>query len=224
MKNTLVTSLNGQVQAIIDMVGIAAMNTVRIRSEELTTAARQRVLAQGDKFTIELSAFITAKMAELAEQVIGYLKLISGDETIIIGETDGTDTIALARDVFTGWVDPDFVNYGTDVKGQPTKETKVQVLEMIKDGNLAQIFGGFGENLDRLCLSQSQIIRFVKDHSKWLLTGSNHGTFFLFKVQGEFFIADVLLGESIIGVDARHLLDGVVWDADRRRRVVVPQL
>jgi hypothetical protein len=222
-KNTLVTSEVGQVQAIIDVVGIAVMNAVKAQSEEFTTAELQRILAQGDELASDLKARAIAKMNELAVHVVGHLKLISGGTEIIIDETDGQSTIAQAKDTFPGYIDPDFVNYRTDVKVQPTKKIKVQVFEMIKDGNLTQIFGGFGENRDRLCLSQSQIIRFVKDHSKWLRK-DGYGTLFLFKENGEYFVAGVRLHESRLEVYVHRLSLGCVWRAVDRRRIVVPQL
>ena len=223
MKNSLVTSENGQIQGIVDVVGIAAMNAAKVQAEKQTVAGNQRVLAHGDKLAFELTAFIIAKMTELAEQIVGYLKLISGDTEIVIGETDGTGMIAGASDVFPGGIDSGFVNYGTNVKGKPTKKTKAQVFEMVKDGNFAQIFGGFGENLDRLCWEQDQIKLFVKDHAKWLRT-DGYGTFFLFKVKGEFFVARVYQGGGRLKVGADRLSRGDVWCAEYRRRFVVPQL
>lgn len=222
MKNTLVTSEVGQVQAIIDVVGIAVMNAAKVQSEKFTTAQRQWILAQGDKLASNLKAQVSAKMNELIGQV-GFLKLIPGGTEIIIGETDGKNTIAHAKDTFFGYIDSSFVKYGTDVKGQPTKETKVQVFEQIKDGTFAQIFGGFGENLDRLCLTQSQIICFVKDHYKWLRT-DGYGNFFLFKEKGKFFIASISWGGGGLGVRAHRLSHVSVWEAECRRRFVVPQL
>ena len=225
--NTLITS--GQKESVIRVVvdavrkGMDAVIDELSASGTINTANLQRVLAQGDVLAGHLIAEAKAKMTELAEQIVGYLKLISGSETITIGETDGTSTTADASDVFTGWVDPDFVNYGTNVKGQPTKETPVQVFEMIKNGTFAQIFGGFGENLDRLCLSQDQIICFVKNHSEWLRK-DGYGTFFLFKENGECFVANVYWRGGRLGVYAYRLSRGDVWSAERRHRVVVPQL
>jgi hypothetical protein len=175
------------------------------------------------EFLKQFKLFLRGEMTELAEQVIGYLKLISGSEIITIGETDGKSTIAHAEDTFRGYIDSDFVNYGTDVQGQSTKETKVQVFEMIKNGTFAQVFGGFGENIDRLCLSQSQIICFVKDHSRWLRT-DGYATFFLFKENGEYFVAGVHWDEGRLRVGAGRLSDDAVWSAEGRRRIVVPQL
>lgn len=192
-------------------------------SGALNTSNFQRVLAQGNALATCIIEHAIAKLVELAEQVVGFLKLISGIETITIRAVDGQATIAKAGDLFTGWLDNDFVNYGTDVPGQATKEMPVQVFEMIKDGTFAQIFGGFGENLDRLCLTQAQIIQFVKDHSRWLHP-EGWATFFLFKVNGEYFVAFVYRGVGRLGVFACRLSYDHVWRAECRHRVVVPQL
>ena len=152
-----------------------------------------------------------------------FLRLISGDEEVVIGATDGMDTIAEAKSTFSGWIDRDFVGYGTNVSGRPTKSTKTQVFEMTKNGTFAQIFGGFGENLDRLCLTQSQIIRFVKGHEKWLRT-DGYGTFFLFKENGEFFVAFVYRFVGVLEVFACRLSYDDVWGAEYRLRVVVPKI
>lgn len=157
------------------------------------------------------------------ESAVCYLKLISNGTKIEIGATDGQDTIAQAKDTFPGYIDSDFLNYETDVKDQPTKETPVQVMELITNSNFLQIFGGFGENLDRLCLSQSQIISFVKNYKKWLRM-DGYGTFFLFKVKNEFFVACVLWYEDRFRVFMYRLSSADVWLAGSQHRIVIPQL
>ena len=223
----LITS--GQKEQVVNVVmaavrkGVEAVVELLAKAGTINVSNFQRILAQGNVLSEHLVAEAKKKMTELAEQVVGYLKLISGGENIVIGPTDGKDIIAKAKDLFTGWIDPDFVNYGTNVECKPTKEVSVQVFEMIKDGTFAQIFGGFGENLDRLCLTQVQIIFFVRNHAKWLRT-DGYGTFFLFKVGGEFFVAGVRVGSDGLLVYVNRLAYGHVWFAEFRLRVVVPQL
>jgi len=225
---TLITS--GQKEQVVRMAvdgvrkGVEEVVDSLVKTGAINPGNLQRVLAQGNALVAHLITCAKAKMIELAEQVVGYLKLISGGTEIIISATDGKGTIARnGSDLFPGWLDNDFRNYGTDVKGGPTKETPVQVYELIKDGTSAQIFGGFGENLDRLCLSQDQIMGFVKDHGKWLRT-DGYATLFLFKVNGEFFVARVDRRSGGLRVYVRRLSYGNVWDAEYGRRVVVPQL
>ena len=161
------------------------------------------------------------------EPVVVYCRSLSRGKKVVIGATNGKATIAEAKNAFPGWIDGDFVNYGTNVPGQPTKKTRVEVLEMIKDGTLAQIYDGFGQGLESLCLTQSQIIRFVKDHAKWLRT-DGYGTFFLFKKKvnnkEEFFVADVRRDAGGLGVFVDCLSYDVVWHAEDQHRFVVPQL
>jgi hypothetical protein len=85
----------------------------------------------------------------------GYLKLISGAETLTLDETNGTETIAKAKDPFNGYLDSDFRNWNLDVPSQPTKEQKVSVFEMTKNGTFSQIYNGLSSNLDSLCLTQA---------------------------------------------------------------------
>lgn len=190
----------------------------------LTGDNAQRLLGMGGKIAPRVRDFVKQLFAELAENIAGCLKLISGAETLELDPTDGKQTIASASKVFTWGIDSDFKNWGCDVKAKLTVATKVQVHEMIKNGTFAQIFGGLSDNLDELCLTQAQIIQFVQKHKKWLRT-EGYATFFLFKVGDEFFVADVCVvsGDSL---DARvvRVSRVSVWAADRRRRVVVPQL
>ena len=163
--------------------------------------------------------------------VASYCQSLSKGKKVIIGATNGRAIIAKAQETFPGYLDGDYVNYGTDVPGRPTKRTRVEVLELVKDGNFAQIYGGFGRSRDSLCLTQSQIIRFVKDHSLWLRR-DGYGTFFLFKVDElkvqeesqKFFVANVRWYEGRLEAYVCRLSYGHVWSAEFRHRIVVPQL
>ena len=143
-------------------------------------------------------------------------------KTITLKKTTGKKTIAQSNDVFTGCIDSDFKNYGTDKKDKTTEEIKAEVYEIEKDGTFEGIFGEFLVNdLNSLCLTQEQIINFCKEYKDLL---SSWYTFFLFKVDGEFFVADVYVVDGGLKVDALRFSDGSVWSADLQRRVVVPQL
>ena len=218
----------GQKNNIVQLIAEAARNAAGATIDELAESGvlnktnLQRILAQGDQVAAAAIEAVRAKLADLAESIVDRLKLISGAKKIVLKPTNGKETIYKAKDTF-GWIDGDFRSYGCDVKSEPSEEMPVQVYEMIKDGTFQQIFGGFGENLDRLCLTQPQIIQFVKDHSDMLRT-DGYGTFFLFKVESEFFVADVRRDGGCWRVNACRLSDGGVWRAEVRHRFVVPQL
>jgi hypothetical protein len=218
----------GQIESCVTLVTDATRKAAGTALRELaqngllTKQNVERIRGRGNEVVAAISQLMKQIFADMAENISGCLKLISGAETLTIGETDGTATIAEASALFTGYLDSDFKNSGLDVKAKPTTSTNVAVYEMVKNGNFGQIFGGLSNNLDSLCLTQAQIIEFVKHHGKWLRT-DGYATLFLFKVDKEFFVASVHLNPDL-GVYVRRFGNVEVCFAVYRRRVVVPQL
>lgn len=148
------------------------------------------------------------------------LKLISGNVSLVLGPSRGQETLARATDVFR-YVDSNFEHWNCDMTGPPTKETPVQVYEMIRDSTFQQMFGGFGVAVDRLVLTQAQIKRFVQRYPDWLKKGGN-GTFFLFRAGNEFFVAAVyFFSDGRLGARLRRLTLERVFRAKKRHRLVL---
>jgi hypothetical protein len=119
-----------------------------------------------------------------------YLRLIS-DEVITIGPTDGRGVI-----LPTGldlWFEPLEGFYGPSgqINNPSTPETSVQVFEIFKGGGgPSEVFGSLGRDMNSLCLTPDQVVRFVLDNIRLFLeNGSNHETFFLYKVGVEIRVA-----------------------------------
>jgi len=151
------------------------------------------------------------------------LRLISSEEHLTINAVDGKQTIAKAKDVFKSYIDDDFKNWGTDEKSSATEETAVNVYEMISDANFSQMFNSLSTDLDKMCLTQSQIINFCVKHPSWLRQNGN-ATFFLFKVSGEYFVARVRVGLDGLDVYVSRFEDDRVWGSLSAHRIVTPQL
>ncbi len=219
----------GQKEQVVRVVSDATRKATGTAIDELAEAGvvnsenLQRLLKRGDELVASITTLVKQKLAEFAENIAGCLKLISGAEVLTLESTDGKEIISKAKDDFPGWIDGDFKGYGCDVKSEPTAEVKVQVHEMIKDGDFRMIFGGLSNNLDTLCLTQPQIIQFVKKYRTWLRDGG-YATFFLFKVGDEFFVAHVRVFSDGLKVFVYRFSYDYVWNADDRYRVVVPQL
>ncbi|MDD4412713.1 MAG: hypothetical protein PHR00_03655 [Patescibacteria group bacterium] len=148
------------------------------------------------------------------------LQLISAGQDITIKACDGQRTIAQAKELFTGFLDADFENWNLDKPGKATPATKAKVYELRQDAKFKQMFESLNPDLDKLCLTQAQIIAFVEDHQDWLRT-DGYGTFFLFKENEEYFVAEVYFSSSdALEVRVRSLEDDVVWNAGSRRRLV----
>lgn len=149
------------------------------------------------------------------------LRLLSGGENIIIPACDMFGTIANAKDVFS-YIDPDFEILGVDKSKSLTIETDVKVYGTVKnEATFVQMFCSLGVDLDKLCFTQHQIILFCKKHVKWLCVGGC-GTFFLFKVNGHFFIADVSVYPDGLFIHRRQFGNGAVFGADHPHRLVAP--
>ena len=163
-----------------------------------------------------------ALMGKQPEKVL-YLKLLSGAETLMLDALDGKETLATAKETFPSGIDGDFKNWGTNKPGIATKEQAVDVHELVKDGTFAQMFGSLGTDLDKLCLTQAQIKNFCKKHPQWLRQ-NGYATFFLFKVEDQFFVAHVNVDSGGLRVDVFRFGSDRVWNTENSHRVVVPQL
>lgn len=243
MSTSLITSYSqsvttGQRDQCAQVVGDAAKKATRAMLDELAEAEKlnspdiQKVLAVGGKIASAVSELVKATVKEIVRGVVGCLKLISADKAVQIGGTKGTETLATATDVFN-YVDSDFKGWGCDGVEQPTLVTPVEVYELTKNADYRTIFGGFGQNLDTLCLTTPQIKSFVANQAEnWLLEDGWAYFLFLFKVKakkkgekGEFFVASVDRGGGgSRWVYVSRFGSGRVWNADHRDRVVVPEL
>jgi hypothetical protein len=148
------------------------------------------------------------------------LRLLSGNEALVLDQTDGSETLGQATDVFK-YIDRNFERWNCNVVGPPIQETPVRVYEMARDSTFQELFGGFGVALDSLALTQAQIKQFAKYYRDWLKKGGN-GTFFLFRVGNEFFVAAVyFFSDGGLGIRVRGLALDRVFRAQKRHRLVV---
>ena len=152
-----------------------------------------------------------------------FLKLISGNELLMLDATDGTEILADASDVFV-YIDSDFRNWNADEKGPATDAAPVRVYEMIRDGTHAQMFGSLSSDVRKQCLTQAQIKGFIKKYRKWLRK-DGYVTLFLFESRGHFFVASVdVRSRGRLYVYVGRFENDYVWLAGYRHRLVVPQL
>ena len=158
------------------------------------------------------------------------LKFLAISEKLSLSKSDGQATIAKAEDVFKSWIDSDFQNWGLNKESKATPETEIEVYEMVKNANFKDIFTSLSDDLNLLCLTQSQIIDFCKKHRNHLRQDGN-ATLFLTKkdfgkpaTEDNLFVVDVSVGSDGLRVCVYHFGRAYVWHADYRHRVVVPNL
>lgn len=152
-----------------------------------------------------------------------FWKLISGAETLTLDALDGKETLANAKEVFPSGIDSDFKKWGTNKAGIATKEQAVDVCELVRDGTLKKMIRSLGTDLDKLCLTQAQIKNFCRKHPDWLHEGM-HETLFLFKVEDQYFVAEVYESTDGLCLRVLPLSCGNFWHASNSTRLVVPRL
>jgi len=143
-------------------------------------------------------------------------------EAVVLPATLGATTIAQSGDVFTGWLDPDLRDWGTDVPSADTAPVTALVYEMTKDGNFLSLFSSLGEGWYLRQTTQGQIVSFCTLHPE-VLRQDGYGTLFPFQVGEETFVANVRLVTGRLLVFVFRLGYDHVWDTADRTRVVVLQ-
>ncbi len=160
-----------------------------------------------------------------------FLSRVFETETVTIGTMDGTETIAQAKDVFTGCIDFDFIKWGLSKPGKATQATNAIIYETVNDGSFAELFGGISGDLNRLCWQESQVVNFCREHPD-KLRKDGYGTFFLITKDGEpakedksnVFVANVRVYDvSRLKVHVRKFSYVGFWGAEYCLCIVVPQ-
>lgn len=125
-----------------------------------------------------------------------------------------------ADDVFTGWIDSDFKNFGLSEKTSKSDAMDMSVMILTENGTFKQIFESFRVPLDSLVVTQGQVIEFAKT----IDLSEPYDYFFLLKKNEEFFVADAYVSERRLKAHVHRFSYDDVWRAGGTRRIVVPQL
>ena len=162
------------------------------------------------------------------KKILDGLKCISVGQEIVLGQTDGTKTIATAKDVFKGGVDSDFMNESLNVPGLPKPETELMVFKMIKCNMFRNIFLDLDDDLDRVCAQQDQIIQVVVKYPAWLQP-KNNGTLILLKdsegnTDDDYSVVWITKTNLGLRVRRHDLSSRIVWDAIHEIYVIAPQI
>ncbi len=120
--------------------------------------------------------------------------VLLSDKTPVIEARGGAATIAEATNTFTSYIDPNFKKWDLDKSSLATKEISVKIYwvgDSFFSPTNALMY--LNKNLDKLCLTQSQIIYFCKRYPSKMIDEryGKKGTFFLFKAREKYFLAKV---------------------------------
>lgn len=147
-----------------------------------------------------------------------FLKTVSETEKLVIEALDGKMNFANAQDIVKSEI-----TY-PDLESQPavaTEETEVTIMALIKSANFEEIFTDITENLDKIVMTQAQIIRFCE---KYFSPNSheNDVAFFLIKVDCEYFVVNLSNYEHNFYASTFEFDFLPEWEANSGVFVVVP--
>jgi hypothetical protein len=178
----------------------------------------QKLIDDPRRLAIEFPKFVKEfGKGDLVKETVteSLFRLLSTDKTIMIAACDGSRYIAKEKGVFKAFIGGLFGSWGLDKRGKSTATTNVSVHEMIKDATFAQMFGSLGSDLDKLCLSQHQIVEFCEKQAKWL-RADGYATFFLFREGDQFYVARVrVAARGGLYVRVSHHGDAFVYSIAR---------
>lgn len=164
-----------------------------------------------------LSFFSFMSCSENQDKIVTMI--FEGEKVIIDSLPAGGTVIAKSEHVFYNvHVDPE---YG-DLKNEQIASEKKEVIiyELKQDATFSKMFNSLNDDLDKLCLTQSQIVDFCQKKYKYL--HQDGVTFFLFKENEEFFVAKIAVrfGRKSIMVD--RFDNDFVFKAEHGIYLVVP--
>ena len=152
--------------------------------------------------------------------------LISGLQPIVIEALDGRATIAGSRRTFRSGIDERF-GWWIDKPGCPTPEASLDVFEIAENVKHLQAFQSVAFDLDKLVMSQHQIIRFCEQHPYWLRQ-EGYPTMFLIKEsiaenKGSYFVVEVRIRQSGLNAELFTFEDNCECRGELLNRLVCPQ-
>lgn len=150
-----------------------------------------------------------------------FVRSLSSADKIILGATDGQANVYDSREVFKSFVDDDFKWWKLNQPGLAAPKTSLRVGEVIGNVSLKRIFLGLWSDIDRLVMTQNQIVRFCQEHPQWL-RANGYSTYFLTKLGAEYFVVRVNSRSDGLCAFVFRLEDENVRSGDNLNRVVFP--
>lgn len=210
-------------------LGLIKTTIERVQNEKSLFGSALRKLVNSSEE--ELKDFLERK---IEKKINGILRLISGAEVLTLKASNGSRLIYQSASTFKSNLDVGFVDWGLNKEGIATPETKIQMHEIVANGNFMAIFKSLPGNWNQKWLSQNQIIDFCEQLPDWLQS-NGYATFFLCKINELQKVDEKNPQKNLVVVDVRVYADGLgvyvirlerdrVWRASTLRRVVTPQL
>jgi hypothetical protein len=213
----------GQMNQLGDALEMAGFS-----AEDVTKLKQYKGLGNMLLVLSGLAEIITKPVEKVVEEAKVYLRRLF---EFTLGFTNGSGTTyATAGKVFQGYFSPDFEKWGIVFSGA-TRETKVTVDELVRDGKFSDFLGVTATELEKCRMLGSQFLAICRDYPN-KLRGEGYANFFVL-TKGDrtvaedlsnVFVADVyVFGRGNLVAYLRGFRNDDVWLGGSRRRVFSPQ-
>ncbi len=160
---------------------------------------------------------------ETSSKMTTMFKPLFAGKKIFLEANDGKKFICNSAETFSSYIDPDFEKFGLNKSGLATLEILLEIHELILSTMFKQIFPTLNSDLDKLVMTQSQIIRFCEKYPAYLCRDGNE-ICFLIKEDDKYFVVSVGVDSDGLNVYTRYLKNDDRCLGSYNHRFVVPQL
>lgn len=129
----------------------------------------QRLLDNKNEIADWVALILERRLAHIWEEPDPHAQLIYGSQNIVVGASSGMETFAAYPEEFK-LRSPWYQGPIPETPPTPSDAVEVEVHEMFKSSESTEkIFRGFGVPLEKMCLTESQVVLFIKNHRNWLV-------------------------------------------------------
>ena len=184
----------------------------------LTTEDGQWIIQHGR----EAASLFVKTIASRNETTTKDVKIIkSVSFGVMIEALDGKTFISQANKIFNCLIDKAFDHYNLNEFSVSTPKTMVDIYEISKGVSHYQMFNSVTKDLNRLVVTQAQIINFCEKHPDWLAQ-KDRGIYFVIKAHDQFFVVNVRPHSEGLCVDVMSTDDIFNEKIDNCQLIVVP--
>ena len=137
-----------------------------------------------------------------------------------VDAVSGVDTFIHSKEFF--YFTPSFINNYSGGVIEPTEETAVHGLVLLRGATFREMFEEISRNIDSLAFTENQIVNFIRNNRKWMNRGAV--TYFLFKYRGHTVVTAIFPkhDETSFGLDVYDINDPTRWFHILGAYIVVP--
>ena len=175
-------------------------------------------------YFLVLQHFFPDNSSENSKAPISFLTDFTKTRDLNIEALSGETTLADAKNILRD-LDKNVSYFGLDkrIGLAPTSATTVEVKEIIRREASLRIFSSITRDLDKLVMSQAQVVKYCEKNFCQLVR-EDSGTLFLIKDQGHYILVVVIRESNHLGFVLLPIGNPYFWKPDAHLSIVYPKI